>query len=198
MSQEDLNALPPIPGYADACRREQDNRHLAVTLGCLPLCGLPVAQLTPAHWTRLTICGNAFVCGREPMPEDVAMFLWFVSPEYVTDKRKRDKFIKRHVRRLPFRQSVAEIDEYLARTFQDSPSNNGSDGAPQYVAPVVFLVHLLGSQYGWEPVVTLNTPLAFIFQCLNAIKMRNNPRAIMFNPSDSVKARHLRERMGIN
>ena len=124
------------------------------------------------------------------------MFLWFVSPEYCTDRKSRDKFIKRNVARLKYRESVAEIDEFLVRTFQDSPGSKGDSG-PQYVAPVVYLVDLFGSQYGWTARETMDTPLAFLFQCINAIKMRRNPQAIMFNPSDSIKSRHLRERMGM-
>lgn len=198
MGQDDSNALPPIPGYAEACRREQDNRNLAATLSTVPLCGIPAAQLTPRHLTLLSLCGNAFVQGRDPQPEDVAMFLWFVSPEYCLERRKRDKFIRRNVARLKYRESVAEITEYLDRTFQDAPASGGEQNAPQYVAPVVFLVDLFGAQYGWPAQVTMDTPLAFLFQCLNAIKMRLNPRAIMFNPSDSIKSRHLRERMGLS
>ena len=198
MSPTDLNALPPIPGYAEACRREQDNRNLAATLSTVPLCGLAAAQLTPKHLTLLALCGNSFVQGRVPQPEDVAMFLWFVSPEYCTDRRKRDKFIERGVARLKYRESVAEISEFLDRTFQDAPATGGGEDRPQYIAPVVFLVDVFASQYGWAPETIMETPLAFLFQCLNAIKMRLNPRAIMFNPSDSIKSKHLRERMGLS
>lgn len=195
---EPLNDTPTIPGYAEACRREQENRNLAATLSTLPLCGIPAAQLTPAHLTLLSLCRNAFIEGREPHPEDVAMFLWFVSPEYCTDTRKRDRFVRRNVGKLPFRKSVAEIDEYLERTFQDSPPRSGNDEGPQYVAPVVYLVDLFAHQYGWSAQEVMNTPLAFLFQCMNAMKQRLKPGAPLFNPSDALKSKHLRERMGIN
>ncbi len=195
MSLLDLDA---IPGYREACESEQANRNLATLQFTVPLCGIEVNQLNPRHVVLLNFCHNAFIeGGRTPRPEDICFFLWVISPQYSLDTKKRDKFIKRHISKLKYLESIGEINEYLSRTFQDSPGRSDANG-PQYVAPVVFLVDLFASQYGWEDTKTLNTPLAALFQYMRAIRLRMNPKAIMFNESDTIKSKHLRARMGMN
>ncbi len=190
--------LDAIPGYREACAAEQANRNLATLPFVIPLCGIDVRQLTPQHVVLLNYCRNAFIeGGRAPQPEDIAFFLWVISPEYSLERKKRDKFIRRNVAKLRYRESIIAINEYLAQAFQDAPGAGTADG-PQYIAPVVYLVDLFASQYGWDDRKTLETPLAALFQYMRAIRLRTNPKAIMFNRSDALKSQHLRDRMGAN
>lgn len=192
MSLLDLDA---IPGYREACEREQEARNLAVSSQTVPLCGLSVYQLAPRHVCLLRLCQNAFFCGGRIQPEDVAFFLWVVSPEYSLDHKKRDKFLRRNVSALKYVDSVKQIKEYLDRAFMDAPPTGGDPGGAQYVAPVVFLIDLFASQYGWTDEKTMSTPLPALFQYMKAIRLRVNPRATMFNPSDGLKSKHLMDRM---
>ncbi len=188
MSLIDLDA---IPGYREACEKERENRNLAVLALTVPLCGVSAHQLMPRHVCLLTYCQNAFLGGgAPPQPEDIAFFLWAVSPDYCLDVKKRDRFIKAKVANLPYARSCREIFDYLDRAFQDSPGRSGSGGT-QYVAPVVFLIDLFASQYGWTDEKTMTTPLAALFQYMKAMRMRTNPRAPIFNPSDVIKSRFL-------
>lgn len=180
-----------IPGYRDACEREQANRNLAVLPLSLPLCGLSVHQLMPRHIVLLSYCQNAFIEGkREPAIEDIVFFLWAVSTEYCLDIKKRDKFIAHWIKKNKDVRPIRDINEYLERAFQDAPGTGNSDG-PQYVAPAIYFVDLFGGEYGWTMEQTMNTPLATIYQLLKAIRRRHNPKGIQFNPSDALKARLL-------
>jgi len=184
-----------IPGYVEACSEEEATRELALLADPIPLCGVLVNQFTPRHTIRLGFCKNAFVVGeRSITPEDVAMFLWFVSTEYSFDQRRRDKFVRK-LESLKFVESVKAINAYLSDAFMDAPGVGSGGWGRAYTAPAASFVHVFGQEYGWPMQQTLNTPWAALFQLLKLIKRHYNPKAILFNPrSDAAVGRWLQER----
>lgn len=176
------------PEYAEAASREQVNRDLAFLPEAPAICGIRVRHMTPRHHILLSGCRNRFVVGGHPQPEDVAMFLWFVSPEYTTVPGFREVFVNTKVRPLDFYEAARAIYAYMERVWQDWPAGDGAT-RKQYTAPVASTIDLLASEYGWSDEMILEMPLARIFQYIRRIEIRHNPKAMQFNASD----RHLSE-----
>jgi hypothetical protein len=183
-----------IPGYAEAINRETVNRELAFMARPLPICGIPIRHLSPRHHILLVGCENRFMIGGFVRREDVAMFLWFLSPEYQLDRAARDRWLKRTLRGLDYQRATDEIREYIEAVIQDWPASTGAGNGKSYMAPVATLVDILASQYGWPDEVILEMPLRRIFQYTRAIECRLNPKAILFNRSDRHVSEWLRRR----
>lgn len=186
-----------IPGYAEAVREEQHNRDIAFLVSPAPICGVPIVHLSLRHWSMLIGCKNRFIHGDRPEAGDVAMFLWFLSPDYVAgDNAARDKFVSERVRPLEFGAVVREVYAYLARVFQDIPNSNSKGGgdSKSYTAPVASMVDLLAHEYGWTDETILTLPLARLFQYMRRIEKRNDPKAMQFNRSEQFVSRWLQER----
>lgn len=185
--------LSEIPGFAEAANAEQVNRELAFLPMPPPICGVPVRHMNARHHIIISGCGNRFLCGGRIQAEDVAFFLWVLSPQYTTEPGFREAFIAETVRPLDFSAVVKDINAYLDRVFQDWPASDGVE-RKLYTAPVASLVDHLASEYGWSDEAILEMPLARIFQYMRRITLRHNPRALMFNPSESVLGRYMQER----
>jgi len=189
--------LSEIPGYAEALKRERETRDLAFCDWPVPLCGLKVNQFTLMHLLILGNCDNAFVGGRLPKVEDVAFFLWVVSPQYAPNAPKaRDRFIKTIRKRVKFFAACAEIGEYMDGAFQDSPHAGNVADAKSYTSFAATYCDLFASEYGWDDALTMRKPMARLFQLYRRIQQRAKPRAVMFNPSDGVLSKYLRQQAG--
>lgn len=187
-----VNLFDPhqIPGYTEACEKEQANRDLAFLDLPIPLCGIVARQFCLKHLVLLGNCGNGFLTNKgQPQPEDIAQFLWIVSAEYSLDAKKRTKFVRK-LGGLKFLQAIADIEEYLARAFQDSPQ--GGSGGKQYTADCAWLVEIMAHEYGWDDETIMQKPIARLFQYLRLINKRYNPKALLFNRSESIVTNHLR------
>ncbi len=182
MSLIDYNA---IPGYAEAVKAEQANRDLAYLKDCPPICGVAVRHMNARHWILLAGCGNKFITGGRPAIEDVAMFLWFLSPAYSVTPEDRDVFVAAICHRLVLMEAVGPIREYLDRTFQDC-AQGGAGDSKYYTAPIASTVDLLAREYGWTDEHILEMPLARLFQQLRRIEMRYDRKKPQFNRSDKL------------
>lgn len=186
MSPLDFNS---IPGYAEAVNTEQVNRDLAFLRDPLPICNIAVGHMTARRFLILSGCKNRFIVGGQLRPEDVAMFLWFVSPRYSTTPGEREAFISEYIRPLVFVDACREIIAYLGRAFQDS--NPSAGGGKEFTSAVAGIVDLLASEYGWNDEAILDMPLARVFQYIRRIQMRRNPEAPMINRSEKYIAEWL-------
>jgi len=183
--------LAEIPGYAEAQKQEREARDLAFCDWPVPLCGLSVRQFTLTHLLLLGNCDNAFVSGGVPEAEDVAFFLWVVSPDYVpNDVRTRNRFLKRVSRRVKFFAAIAEINDYLKAAFQDSPQGTGVQ-SKAYTSFAATYCDLFAHEYGWDDALTMRKPIARLFQLYRRIQKRTNPKAVLFNSSDAVIGKYL-------
>ena len=195
MSQLDTAS---IPGYSEACAKEQANRDLSFLPWPVPLCGIMARQFTFRHLILLGECGNAFVDSNKQIdPADVAGFLWMVSLEYSPGPKARDRFVKKIRDKVVFMAAIKEINAYLEAAFQDAPQSTDGSGKIYY-APAAAYVDLFAAEYGWSIDTTLSTPIAALFQLLRCLQRRHNPRVILINRSDALIAEALRKRMEMN
>lgn len=189
-----MSLLDPtsIPGYAEARHKEQAARDLAFLNLPIPLCGVPVWQMTPRHMLILQRVGNRFIAGGIPRPEDVAGFIWTVSTQYRPgDNATRAEVVAKIA--LPYGDAVLAVRDYVDSAFMDAPANSG--GGKLYTSALVFLVHSLALSYGWDDEAIMGKPLARLWQYVRHLQTVNNPRAPQFNPSDRVIGEWLR---GVN
>lgn len=188
-----MNALDlsSIPGYEEAKQREQEARDLAFCDWLVPLCGQQVQQFNLTHLIVLGNCDNAFVSNGSPQPEDVAFFLWAVSPNYrPADNRARDKFVRKISNTVKYVPSCKEIMEYMDTAFLDAPQGTNV-AAKSYTSFAATYCDLFADAYGWDDQQTMRKPLARLFQLIRRIQKRNNPKAILFNRSDAVLSKYL-------
>lgn len=135
-----------IPGYADALRRESEQRLAAfvdVPGGLVPLCGLPVRILTLRLLHTLRAARNGFVCPwRFDTDAEVAAhaldFTWKISPHYRPPLMARSLDLgylwhrarwQHRAARVPLADLIAGVHAYLADVFADSPFRHGGADA---------------------------------------------------------------------
>lgn len=186
-------SLLVIPGEAEAIERENFVRQAAFLDVPETVCGLPVAPLTLRHLAILDAIGSPFMCGGVPTPADVGAVLWVLSPDYSPRSKWKRSARLRKCRSLNYGQAVAELDGYFAESFQDAPGGSGVE-SKSYYAFTVAIIDIIAHEYGWSRTAILDLKLKEAFQYLKAITHRNNPKAIMFNPSDKVRGEWLRKR----
>jgi hypothetical protein len=182
--------LAEIPGYAEAQIKEREARDLAFCDWPVPLCGLSVRQFTLTHLLILGNCDNAFVCSRVPEAEDVAFFLWVVSPDYVPDETARNSFVEGIASLIKYEAACREIIQYVDNAFQDAPGGSNVQ-QKSYNSFAAIYCDLFASEYGWDDALTMRKPIARLFQLYRRIQKRNNPKTVLFNPSDRVISRYL-------
>lgn len=192
-------SLLDIPEYAAAVNAETVARELAYMPRPVPICGVSIVHLSARRFMVLAGCGNRFLVGGTLRAIDVAFWLWAMSPDYSTEPRAREQYVKRTVgprlKTYVLQLETAQaIRAYMAGALQDRPAGGGSDDK-LYTAGVTGLVDLFGSEYGWTLEQVMEAPLAVLFQQIKRIERRNNPRAVQFNPSDRVLAQVVRERL---
>lgn len=217
-----MPGLLEIPGYLEAVSRERLIRDAAYLAACpspvVPMVTerigtFDVLPITLRHYVILRMKQNPLLYGKPPDPAELAELLWVLSPGWVPDAKARDKWMRKHCKRmvppccpkvhLPWfirrwESRFLECDEFIAETtdaaveyiteaFQDRPPGLKSSGfIPEYYSDAAFYIDLFGEAYGWPIETTLSIPLKALFQQLKRIVHRNSPKAIMFNPSDRI------------
>ncbi len=177
-----------VPGYREAVEHEATIREAAFLPVTESVCGINVLPFTPAHYSMLECANSPFVSGGVPMPEDVALFLWCVSPDYAPRASfRRWRFVRR-ARRLDYGASVAAIHGYLDDAFGDAPGVKSGQMAASYYSGTAALVDLLAGQYGWSEADILRLPFKRLFQYARCIKERHADKPIFFNRSERILA----------
>ena len=181
-----------IPGYKEAVERENDVRDNAFLGLNESVAGVEVKPLTPNMFLLLDGISSPFVCGGTPLPEDVAVALWIVSPRYrASDRKARNLFI-RLSGKLDYITTRQAFYSYVSDSFIDSPgvSKSTRSATASWVAS---LVDILASEYSWTEERILSISLKRIFQYLKLIQLRHDPKATMFNKSDELRSKWLAE-----
>lgn len=176
----------------EALAREKSARDAAWMAVPARICGLECVQMTMRHYLMLDAVDSPFVRGGLPTPEQLAQFLWIVSPSFTPDEGEALKFAK-EIGKLPFTQAVKESLDYVETTFLDAPQGSGKgDEGPSFYSWVTSLIDALASEYGWHPFEVLEMPLRQVFQLLRAMKKRHDPKCGMINSlSDRAKLDYL-------
>lgn len=188
-----------IPGLAEAIDQEQTRRQLAFADTLIQIGGVWVKQFTPGHWINLGLIRSPFLGGDRGTPFStvgVLEFLWICSPDYRPAAFWRQLwFFFRHYSKIN-PATAMEIYDYLAAAFQDSPPQPVGVQVDRrsYYASVASLCDFFAAEYGWSDTLTMQTPIARLFQYFSCIRKRKDPKAILFNPSDRVRAKALHQR----
>ncbi|MDB6026301.1 MAG: hypothetical protein JWM68_2524 [Verrucomicrobiales bacterium] len=184
-----------IPGFREAANEEQFIRSAAFLPVTESICGIEVLPLTLAHFTMLEIARNPFVVGGNPVPEDIASFLWAVSPRYKPNAPFRRWWFVADLRDLDAEKVTAGIEAYMEDAFLDSPGGGKSDDALPTSSYAASLVDIIASEYCWSRSDILKMPFKEVFQYIKRMQKRANPKAPLFNKkSDKVKSEFLQAR----
>lgn len=165
----------------EAIRRETEVRDAAFLAAPFRICGVEIAPLTGRAFIALEGLESPFLCGGRPTPADVAIFLWVLSPKFVPHNSFSRRRFFRACRKIEFEQAVTEISKLVEDAFQDAPGSGGAQSPARYTSWLADLVDILASEYGWSEDSILDLPLARAFQYLRRIRVRCDPKAIMFN-----------------
>jgi len=179
-----------VQGYNAAAATERKDRAIPLLgIGEL-IAGVPCAPLTPRRLEWMRAYDSPFICGGEVTPAAMLQFLWFVSPNFSTDKKSKDAFIATNLT-LNAEELRDGIESYLDRAFLDA-----RDGKPgkSYVSQWVGFYRGLSSAYGdeWTFEKVGDTPLALIFQLLKE-NDRYQGETVTNRRSDAVTQRWLDE-----
>ncbi len=169
------------PDYRQALDREELIRSAAF-LGVTELIGgVEVMPLTLEHLCRLQCVGSPFVSGGTPLPQDVVLFLWAVSPDYDPKSRWRRYWFCRSVRKLNYAKAVEAINEYLNEAFEDAPAEQSLGFTAPYWSSYASIVALLAGEFGWTERAITQMPLKRIWQYVRIAKKRLNPQETFTN-----------------
>ena len=204
-------ALFEIPGLNDAMAKARakqslvrENSMLGLTYN---LSGCMVRTMTVTDYVLLDRIGSPFLRRVEPTLEDLAVFLWIMSPQfnkwtskegwhryfptlecvaaYLHGRKIRRKFGKK----IPdtSEELVVEVFGYIETMFMDSPPSvsGGQESCLSYLCSWFDAVQ---STYHFPSGQVWSMALPELFQRLQAIRQRNNPNTPQFNKeTDSIK-----------
>lgn len=177
-----------IPGLREAIARENELRNDAFNYDVPELIGgVWVRPLTPLLFARLQSIKSPFLTGDIPLTEHVVQFLWCVSVDFKVSRWAAFWFAAR-CRGFTYDATCSAINAYLNDAFADLPSHKIGCDDNQYFGALAPLIDQFGSEYGWTFEQTMRTPFKVLFQCQRCMRMRYNPHAIMFNPSDKLRS----------
>lgn len=177
-----------IPGYREAVAAEERRRLLAFVAVNEDLCGLQVKPMTLGHIITLSAIRNAFVEGMEPRISDVLQVLTILHPHYETDRKKARKEAIKAILKTGGMVAAQQIQGFIREALADLPgSSDDSEKAGKWAWPAT-LVDMLASEYGWTEAEIFSCPVKRALQYMRVITRRHDPKAILVNESDTVKA----------
>jgi len=216
-----MSLLDIIPDYREALVAEQFRRDAAFLPVAEQIAGFALRPVRLRDYVALRLCRSPFLVatGSPAQPQDVANFLWLLSPDYVPGvnpverqehaRRCRRIFFPRsqprwlrfgwmcrdveaaNARRFKnFSAIVTAIEDFVENTMADGVCAGGATGA-SYYSDAAGICGLLAREYGWSEEAVLDLPLTRIWQYLNEIKRSHGAKVSLNNPSDHVRARWL-------
>jgi len=211
-----------IPGYAEAVYKERVVRDAAFLSITESIGRFEVVPMTLHLYLALRVMRHPLLGRDTPSPEELTAFLWLLSPGFKprsiiakalfawkcrrefyppaylplwNTRRARERHAKRcDAKALVAAKLLAQAREYVDETFQDIPPRHKSGGFDaEYLSDGAHFCASLGREYGWSQAETLGTPMKRIFQYANEMKLHHGSKVPLCNPSDKVKACHLRK-----
>ena len=130
-----------------------------------------VREMTLRHYFTLHGIGSPFITGDDYQPEDIAIFLWVLSPEYVPCQHAKKDFFKKAIK-VKLVESITQISDFMEMTFADAEAGGSDESPSRYASFLAFQIDLLAHEYGWTIDYILELPLRQIFQLNSAIGYR--------------------------
>jgi hypothetical protein len=189
-----FNPLTEVAGYREAVEAETRGRDIPWLGLTETVNGIEVLQFTPQHFITLSLISSPFISGGHTTPEEVARFLWVVSPGFtqgnsVRTRAKRWRFVSR-CRKLKLLETSKAITRYIDDAFSDSSSDTTKQ-SKSYFSCIAGIVDSIASEYGWSERAILEMPFKKLFQLFKAINMRYDPKAKPCNASQRLISEHL-------
>lgn len=164
-----------------------------------------VRPMTLRHYLMLRAMRSPLLGKALPSTNDLAAFLWVVSPDFSLCVKARNKFLKKCRRSFVstrfFRQKklkvAAEIINaaraYVDEAFQDAPpQTQTATFDKEYYSDAAAICARFARVFGWDDEAILDKPLKRLFQYLKehrvheAAEVGQSDKVILFNPSDSL------------
>jgi hypothetical protein len=164
-----------------------------------------VRPLTLAKFAFLHARGSPFARGGVPTAEDVALFLWMVSPAYDRAMHWQNAltpfswrlgraglwltrycFVRR-LRGLRMAETVQAINAWLDEALRDAPKGGGSIG-PAYWSAWAHYVGVTACETGFSERALLTMPTKRLFQYFRIALKRIDPERHLFNASGELIA----------
>ena len=125
--------------------------------------------MTIRHFFILDGIQSPYLTNTQPTPEDMAIFLWVLSPRYQPNEAAREKFCE-DIYSVNIQQATKDIERYLIATFQDAETDAADH--KKYANYITYLVDLFGREYGWQPDAIMEMPMRQLYQINTAIGER--------------------------
>lgn len=174
--------------YREAVEKEGRERDAAfLPLPTIECCGFKLRLLTIQDFISLELGGNAFVCGGAVTKVDILQLLSWLC----VDSKKG---ITHFVRCCDELDTANKIEEFIQFQLFDMLGASEKPKKAPVMSWAASVVMAIAFETGWSEESILKMPMSRIGQYLRAIEVKNDPEAILFNPSDKVKADWLKNR----
>lgn len=159
-----------------------------------PIAGVKVLPFTLRHWCMLKCIESPFIMDAFPMPDDVAIFFWSVSPGYHPKAWIRKYFFTRSLKKRNRDELIHAAYSYLKDVFIDCPTGGSSGFSPPYWSAFANVISELASEYGWSEEHIMRMPLKRVWQYVRIVRQKQNPKETFSNTiSGGVRQRWLDE-----
>jgi len=102
--------------------------------------------------------------------EDLAVFLWVLSPKWKPCQKAREEFCK-EIRTVNIKEACQHIEKYLSATFAEADTGS-EDKKKKYANFISYIVDMFGREYGWTIGEIMALPMRQIYQLSTAIGER--------------------------
>ena len=200
-----------VPGLTDAVQKENIQRDLAfLALGdtsglyAETIAGISVRPLTTRHLLALTVADSCFVTGKPfdgqtAFGELVKLLRVIAVPvkrrwwqRALTNRQENERIIATAFSGN-IERDLDAVKAYFEEAFADVPVANGDHDTRKYYSTAAFICYFMGRELHVPMEQSLDVPLKVVWQIMKVHQRRENPDAILFNPSDSLVANRLAE-----
>lgn len=162
-----------------------------------------VNHFTLRHLVLLEHAGSPYLVGglsKIPLPDLAAhtlLFLWAVSPDWEPNIAARNKWEQQWIDGEQVEGElvslVAEIREFIKRSFADRPIGGPAKDAPS-ASMAAWYVTYFARKFSWSESQILNCPISRLFQYRSANVMMDDPTAVANAPEVNELIRERRQR----
>jgi hypothetical protein len=216
------NLLEIIPGLRAAVEAETLVRDAAFYPVTENVGGFECRPMNLRDFMILRTTKNPLLFNETPSPEELAAFLWLLSPSYNAQGHGKKKFLRkcrkafmppmylalwntkraraRHYLRWEKKDAalarlIKAAQDYMAETFQDRPPVKATligGYEAQYFSDAAGLCATLAREFHYSQEEVLSMPMKCLFQFLNEMRQHHGSEIPLTNPSGKVRADWLR------
>lgn len=158
-----------IPGFREAVKAENDARDAAFLNLNSTICGVELRQITPRDFLILDHLGILFALKQRPDRIGLVKLVWMMKARWMLRI-----YCVWKVWRTPTSKALAQLEEYLEATFQDTPGGHVTPQIPS-VSWAAYICQEMYKAREWEDERTMRTPLRVINQIINLVRMEKDP-----------------------